>query len=172
MYQTWMTEEDYYSIPEELRAVAMLCCLIVPEEYEEEAAQVLERYEPDLDGEISAGQKDALVKERMEKGIENLEKDSGGFTAEITAEKDGYVFFSVPYDKGFSAQVNGEPVEIMKTNGMMAVRVEAGKNQIRFTYRNYDLMAGMFCTVLGVVFLGFYILNGSKNKDQNGYVMT
>ena len=67
--------------------------------------------------------------------------------------------------------MNGEPVEIMKTNGMMAVRVEAGKNQIRFTYRNYDLMAGMFCTVLGVVFLSFHILNGSKNKDKNGYVM-
>ncbi len=170
MYQTWMTEEDYYSVPEELRAVAILCCLIVPEEYEEEAARVLERYEPDLDGEISAEQKDALVKERMEKGIESLEKDSGGFTAEITAENDGYVFFSVPYDKGFSAQVNGEPVEIMKTNGMMAVRVEAGKNQIRFTYRNYDLMAGALCSVAGVILLGVYGGGiGKKKKDMNSF---
>ena len=58
--------------------------------------------------------------------------------------------FTVPYDDGFSAQVNGETVEILETNGMMAVPVEKGENEIRFTWRNYDLMAGVLCSAAGV----------------------
>ena len=67
----------------------------------------------------------------------------------ITSDGSKYAFFSVPYADGFRAYVNGEETEILQANGMMAVRLEDGKNEIRFVYRNDGLMAGAVCTVLG-----------------------
>ena len=164
----YMTEEDFLSLPDELRAAAMLCCLIVPEETAQEAARVLEKYDPALHGELSADQEtiDSLTQKREKEGISGLEKDQEGFTARITVERDAYVFFSVPWDKGFDARVNGEAARILKTNGMMAVPVEAGENLIRFTWRNYDLMAGFLCTAAGTVLFLVYLRQGRRRVKR------
>ena len=50
------------------------------------------------------------------------------------------MLFSVPYDDGFSATVNGETAEIWPVdNGLMAVEVPAGAADIVFTYRTPGL---------------------------------
>lgn len=157
VYQSYMTETDFRKIPKELRAIAMLRCLIVPERREKEAAQVLKKYERPSAEKLSEKQKDACVKEREVNGIRSMKKEPDGFTAKLNARKDGYVLFTVPYDDGFRAQVDGEPVEILETNGMMAVPVKKGENEIRFIWRNYDLIAGALCSVAGATALAFYL---------------
>ena len=157
VYHTYMTETDFHKIPKELRAIAMLRCLIVPDRHEKEVEQVLEEYDPALDGGLTAEQKDALVQKREADGIHSLKKDSNGFTASLNAREDGYVLFTVPYDDGFRAQVNGEPVQILESNGMMAVPAEKGENRIRFIWKNHDLMAGTACTVCGTLLWALYI---------------
>ena len=157
VYQSYMTETDFRKIPKELRAIAMLRCLIVPERREKEAAQILKKYERPSAEKLSEKQKDACVKEREVNGIRSMKKEPDGFTAKLNARKDGYVLFTVPYDDGFRAQVDGEPVEILETNGMMAVPVKKGENEIRFIWRNYDLIAGALCSVAGVTALAFYL---------------
>ncbi|HJC58141.1 MAG TPA: YfhO family protein [Candidatus Eisenbergiella intestinipullorum] len=166
LYETYMTREDFQAVPEELRAAAMLRCLVIPEEYEKEAAQVLERYDPALDGALSAEQEelDALTAERERNGIKTLDKDPGGFTATLAADRGGYAFFSVPYDRGFHAQVNGKAAQILKTNGMMAVLVEPGENRIRFSYRNDDLTAGAVCTIAGFLLWGLSLSAEARKK--------
>ena len=157
VYQSYMTETDFRKIPKELRAIAMLRCLIVPERREKEAAQILKKYERPSAEKLSEKQKNACVKEREVNGIRSMKKEPDGFTAKLNARKDGYVLFTVPYDDGFRAQVDGEPVEILETNGMMAVPVKKGENEIRFIWRNYDLIAGALCSVAGVTALAFYL---------------
>ena len=68
--------------------------------------------------------------------INYFEKTYSGFESAITLKRDNLVFFSIPYDEGWSATVNGKPVEIEKVNvGFMAVPAEAGDNTIEFTYK-------------------------------------
>ena len=63
-----------------------------------------------------------------------------GFTARTERAEPGLVLFSVPYDDGFSAAVNGETAEIWPVdNGLMAVEVPAGAADIVFTYRTPGL---------------------------------
>ena len=65
----------------------------------------------------------------------SFEIDNRGFTSRIELPRENLVFFSVPYDKGWSATVNGQPAEVVKASiGFMAVRAPAGDNTIRFTY--------------------------------------
>ena len=86
-------------------------------------------------------------------------RDKTGFTASFTAEADRLVFFSVPWDSGWSATVNGEPVEIENVSGgMMAVRVPAGTSEIRFNYRTPGLMAGCLMTLGAFILWGIYLL--------------
>lgn len=69
------------------------------------------------------------------------------------------MFFSVPYDDGWTATVNGEPVEVEQVNvGFMAVKAPAGENVIRFEYHTPGLTEGS--VISGVALIGFagYVL--------------
>ena len=53
---------------------------------------------------------------------------NSGFHAEITLDTANLVFFSVPYDDGFTATVNGHEADILRVDeGLMAVLCPAGK---------------------------------------------
>ncbi len=84
--------------------------------------------------------------------ISSFDRTKTGFEAEISLTKDNLVFFSIPYDEGWSAKVNGEPVEIEKVNvGFMAVPVSAGENTITFTYNTPGLALGVRVTFAAVL---------------------
>lgn len=82
-----------------------------------------------------------------------------GFKAEITLEKDNLVFYSIPYDSGWSAKVNGKEVEIEKVNiGFMAVLASKGENTIEFTYKTPGLSAGIYISILSLVIFICYLV--------------
>lgn len=84
---------------------------------------------------------------------------SKGFSATVSSEKQKLIFFSVPYEEGWSATVNGEPAEIEQVNvGFMAVKVPQGEQvQIEFTYRTPGLPAGILITCVSLVLLLGYL---------------
>ncbi len=58
------------------------------------------------------------------------------------------VFFSVPYDTGWSATVDGVETEIIKADyGLMAVAVPAGTHDISFTYLPAYLKPAIFVSI-------------------------
>lgn len=88
-----------------------------------------------------------------------FKRDNRGFTAKVTRDSDNLVFFSVPYDSGWEAYVNGKPAEIEKVNaGFMAVKVGAGTSEIRFNYVTPGLVDGLKITGGAVIVLLVYIL--------------
>lgn len=96
---------------------------------------------------------------RRETACTSFSRDNEGFSAVSEGDKERLVFFSVPYEDGWSATVNGEPAEIVKVNvGFMAVKVPAGESDIRFTYRTPGLSAGLLLTGFSVLVLIAYLL--------------
>ena len=82
-----------------------------------------------------------------------------GFSATVTRNKKSLVFFSVPYDEGWQATVDGHPVEIEKVNvGFMAIPVDAGQSEIVFTYKTPGLLTGILASCGALVILGVYLL--------------
>ena len=85
--------------------------------------------------------------------------DNRGFTSKIVLSKENLVFFSVPYDEGWSATVNGQPAQIEKVDiGFMAVRAPAGDSTIRFTYRTPGLGVGLLASGISLAVLAGYLL--------------
>lgn len=97
-------------------------------------------------------------KEKRANSCYYFKESSDGFDAKINLDKDSLVFFSVPYDKGWTASVNGEATDIEKVSyGFMAVLCHAGENVIRFDYETSGLTAGKIITVVGVLAFVAYV---------------
>lgn len=106
------------------------------------------------DGEMA---KDAA--RRAKTSADSFKIDNGGFTATVKRDKETLVFFSVPYEDGWSATVNGKAVDVEKVNvGFMAVKVPKGESTIRFNYKTPYLSLGIVITVASAVVLGVYLL--------------
>ena len=109
--------------------------------------------------------------DRRANSCSSFSYDSYGFNAKIDLDKDNLVFFSVPYDDGWSAKVNGQDVEIEKVDyGFMAVLCPAGSNDIQFTYETKGLFWGKVITAVGfgslIVYLGAVRFTGRKKKEE------
>jgi uncharacterized membrane protein YfhO len=88
----------------------------------------------------------------------SFEYDTHGFTAKNTLDRENLVFFSVPYDDGWSATVNGKPVDVEKVDyGFMAVLCPEGDNVIKFTYKTRGGTLGIAMTCVGTVTFIIYI---------------
>ncbi|MEG1887565.1 MAG: YfhO family protein, partial [Oscillospiraceae bacterium] len=89
----------------------------------------------------------------------SFQRDNGGFTAAIDLPKDNLVFFSVPFENGWTAYIDNKKVDIEKVNvGFMAVRAPMGHSVIRFEYRTPGLMQGLLVTAGASIALLVYIL--------------
>ncbi|MBR1533400.1 MAG: YfhO family protein, partial [Ruminococcus sp.] len=83
-----------------------------------------------------------------------------GFSAQFyNTGEDNLLLFSVPYDEGWSASVNGEPVEITKASiGFMAVRVPGHtESEIEFRYETPMLKTGCILSGAALLLLSIYI---------------
>lgn len=100
--------------------------------------------------------------------VSSFEYDNNGFTAKISTDKKNLAFFSVPYDEGWSATVNGVPVDVVKANkGFMAVLVPQGNSVIDFEYQTPGLVAGLIITIIvGLMLAGYIYYVGYLRKNN------
>ena len=79
------------------------------------------------------------------------------------------MFFSIPYDEGWTATVNGKEAEIIKANvGFMAVKVEKGVSEIKFNYQTPYLLDGIKISTVSALVLIIYIIAFSiYNRRKN-----
>ena len=159
-YDYYMAQDFCEEYSNENRANLMLNAIMLTDKQVEKYGYMFKNIEENM-GVID------FSNQGIEKACDDLRKtsaskfkvDNGGFTANVTRKKDTLVFFSVPYDKGWSATVNGKPCKIEKVNvGFMAVKVEKGTSVIRFDYQTPYLLTGIKVTFVSAFVLLLYAL--------------
>ena len=117
------------------------------------SSEQIEKYgswmQPVSDSNVSMTEEEYLQEcsNRAASSCDSFQYDSSGFTATISLDSPNLVFFSVPYDEGWTATVNGKPVDVEEVdNGLMAVPAEAGDNTIEFHYETPGLHLGAWLT--------------------------
>ena len=135
-FDSYIREDDYRSMKKGVQSDRLLVKdLILTEEQVSKYGHMLQE---DLHAEeevITEEQFADLCLDRADTACSEFEFTLSGFRAQTTLEKNNLVFFSVPYDKGFTAKVDGTEIEIEKVNGgLMAVPVSAGTHSIVFEY--------------------------------------
>lgn len=78
--------------------------------------------------------------------------DDTVLTLSYTDTEAGMVFLSIPYSSGFTAYADGKEIAIeVVDGGLMAVSVPAGTEKLELVYREPGLVAGVVCSMVGVV---------------------
>lgn len=107
----------------------------------------------------------ADCQERAEGACTEFHYTDKGFRAELDVKGDRLVFFSVPWEPGWTARVNGQDAEILRVNvGFMAVAVPAGGCRVDFTYQTPGLGLGIWLSVLSLMGLVGYLTVARRLK--------
>lgn len=171
-YDSFITDNEYEDSHEGNRHLLLLKAMVLTQEQQE-------KYSSIVNGKNSSYSSFRYTEEeyfndctsRGETACSYFAYDNKGFSAKIdmSGKDENLVFFSVPYEDGWSATVNGEAVDIEKVNvGFMAVRVPGGAEcDIRFDYHTPGLTAGLMLTLAGVIIFAVYMLlvGNKKNKE-------
>lgn len=90
-------------------------------------------------------------------------------TGEIELPKAALLNFSIPYEKGWSLQVNGKDKALYKVNaGMMGAILETGTNHIELKFRFKWINAGMTISLISLALLAaLIILKRKRDKKEN-----
>ena len=170
-FDYYITDEDVNACPEGKLDRLLVKGLYLTDEQVEEYGHLLS---PLPEGEGAPLSEDALAEEaenRRQQSCDSFVRDKSGFTATFTSDTPELLFFSVSWDSGWTATVNGEPVQIENVDcGMMAVEVPAGTSTIRFDYETPGLKAGALITGGGfILWAGYLFLLKKKGIHPAGF---
>lgn len=92
----------------------------------------------------------------------------------ITADYDGLLYTSIPYDDGWSVYVDGEKAETNSfEDALLSVYLTEGTHTIEFKYRPVGLTLGIVLSILSVIaFISLVILDYQKKKREQSKTTT
>lgn len=151
------------------RELSMLRALVVEDEDVPKVEGLLELLPEEMRHFSERGYMDDCL-ERAAGACKDFGYSSSGFSAEIDTRGDEMVFFSVPYEPGWSARVNGQEAEILKVNvGFMAVAVPGGESvRIDFTYETPGLALGLALSILALMGIIAYFSILKRMPERGG----
>ena len=162
---SYITIEELKSLPVNQRAIALLDSAVIDEAdvTKEIANDLKQNSADDIDFDKSI---DDYVTEHTYGSVLGFSKDGHGMKCVTGYDKDTYVYFSVPYDEGWKATVDGIQTDIIKSGGMMLIKVPAGNHNVEFTYGTPGFEIGLIIAALGwCAFIALMIM--ARRKDRN-----
>ena len=87
----------------------------------------------------------------------------------VSNDKDSILFFSIPYDKGWSIYVDGVKSELMKVNyGFIGTYLPAGDHDVILQYRMPHINISIVITIVGMIaIVAWFIYWRRKEKGDN-----
>ena len=177
-FDSYITEEEFDRVSSSNKTEATLYALVLTREQMEKYSEITgydaEKYALLYSAKPNAfrSRVDSYVygPAAFSKQCEKLKKracdrfgyTSDGFEAHFdNIGDDTLMFFSIPYSSGWSATINGAPVEIEKADfGFMAIPIPANKNcEIRFTYRTPGFVTGTAISLAAAVMFAVYMVS-------------
>ena len=174
-FDTFMRESVY----EEIRSTSglsgmaadrlLLKNLVLSDEMADKYADLLEEDSTIPEGAMTSTEFYALCDMRAEHTCSDFSADPGGYSAAITLDRDNLVFFSIPYDKGFSATVDGQPQDVECVDyGFIALRVPAGEHEIRLDWRPWGGIAISAATAVALEALAMLRRRALRDHAEHG----
>lgn len=167
-FDSYITEDQYYDCDEKNRHLLLMKALVLTDEQAEKYGTLMNKIDDISKLNYTPSEFSRNCNALKKNTCSLFEYGNSTFRAEITvpAGQDRLVFFSVPYENGWSAKVNGADAEIEKVDiGFMAVRVKGGTtNKIEFRYRTPGLVTGIAITGVSIILFTVYMIISKKKN--------
>lgn len=162
-YDEYMLQESYEECDEMNRTKLMLKAMVLTKEQADKYSFVSDKLKSVENYRYMMTDYFTDCKNRRAEACSVFEYTENGFRAEIDRtgkSENTLLFFSVPYEDGWTAMVNGKPVDIEKVNvGFMAVEVPADRvSEITFQYKTPGLKTGFIVTIVSFAVFAVYML--------------
>lgn len=79
-------------------------------------------------------------------------------TGKITASEGDALFTSFAYDEGYRVKINGKKAETFSVNGFLAVKLNAGENQVVVDFMPRGFYLGLALFLLGALLCALYLI--------------
>lgn len=156
-FDEYITDQNIKDATEINKTVLLMQALVLTDEQQAKYSDIMDKFVYDS-RDINHEFYESACAEKRAHSCYYFKEDTHGFEAKIELEKDMLVFFSVPYENGWSAEVNGEAATVEKVDyGFMAVRVPAGDSTIVFHYKTPGLTAGKLLTAGGFLLFAAWV---------------
>ena len=169
-YDSYITEEDFETVSDTHAGNVLMKALLLTDEQVERYGQMMQNLTDDEKNNISYEDYVQDCTARRESAVTSFTATCTGFTAQADLEAENLVLFSVPYDDGFTATVNGVPAEVEKVdNGLMAVAAPAGHSEIVFTYHTAGLRQSVAVSAGAIVVYAVWVavLHRKKRREES-----
>ena len=166
-YDYYITEEEYEATVKNTRSNLLMRALVLSEEDAAVYGKYLKKLPEEKRNDLWYDTYVSDCADRRASACSVFQMTNSGFHAEIDLGKEDLVFFSVPYDDGFTAYVNGREADILRVDeGLMAVLAPAGENTIDFVYQadGFSLAGKVSLAGLAVfvVYTGYFVWKKKK----------
>lgn len=167
-YDYYVTEATYEASVKTLRSNLLMRALVLEDEDAEKYSSYLTELPDALLDDLHYDSYTQDCADRRAHSCSVFQMNNAGFHAEITLDKANLVFFSVPYDDGFTAYVNGEKTNILRVDeGLMAVLCPAGASSIDFVYQAAGLSASRVVTAVAIPVWVVYVAYFVRRKRRS-----
>ena len=167
-YDYYVTEATYQTSIKTLRSNLLMRALVLEDEDVAQYGKYLTELSEDMLNDLHYDSYTQDCADRRAHSCSVFQMNNAGFHAEITLDKANLVFFSVPYDDGFTAYVNGEEADILRVDeGLMAVLCPAGASSIDFVYQAAGLSASRVVTAVAIPVWVVYVAYFVRRKRRS-----
>ena len=167
-YDYYVTEATYETSIKTLRSNLLMRALVLTDEDVAQYGKYLTELSEDMLNDLHYDSYTQDCADRRAHSCSVFQMNNAGFHAEITMDKANLVFFSVPYDDGFTAYVNGEKTDILRVDeGLMAVLCPAGASSIDFVYQAAGLSASRVVTAVAIPVWVVYVACFVRRKRRS-----
>ena len=167
-YDYYVTKATYEASVKTLRSNLLLRALVLEDEDVKAYGQYLTELPDEMLEELYYDSYTQDCADRRAHSCSVFQMNNAGFHAEITLDKPNLVFFSVPYDDGFTAYVNGEKTDILQVDeGLMAVLCPPGASSIDFVYQAAGLSASRVVTAVAIPVWVVYVACFVRRKRRS-----
>ena len=167
-YDYYITEATYQTSIKTLRSNLLMRALVLTDEDVAQYGKYLTELPDAMLDDLHYDSYTQDCADRRAHSCSVFQMNNAGFHAEITLDKANLVFFSVPYDDGFTAYVNGEKADILQVDeGLMAVLCPAGASSIDFVYQADGLSASRVVTTVAIPVWMVYVACFVRRKRRS-----
>ena len=167
-YDYYVTDATYQTSIKTLRSNLLMRALVLTDEDVAQYGKYLTELSEDMLNDLHYDSYTQDCADRRANSCSVFQMNNAGFHAEITLDKPNLVFFSVPYDDGFTAYVNGEKTDILQVDeGLMAVLCPAGASSIDFAYQAAGLSASRVVTAVAIPVWVVYVACFVRRKRRS-----
>lgn len=159
-YDYFITEKEYYALGKSYRDNTLVKACVLNDEQVREYNNIMEYLPVDNSNELSYEDFEADAKALSEECVDDFTPVANGFVAHSSFDTERFVVFTVPFENGWSATINGEAAQIEKVNGgVMGIKVPKGECEIKFDYVTPGLKIGAVVTVAtALMLIAYYIV--------------